>query len=71
LEAHRFGAILIDYAKRMGSRGMDKPNSAGLWDDYKRDMIIEADNVDAWASFYRLVDEGIVVLSGTNRHHFF
>ena len=50
---------------------MDKANVPGLWNNHKSDMVVEADNVDARATFYRLVDEGVVVLPDTNRHHLF
>jgi hypothetical protein len=50
---------------------MDKANTPGFWNNDKSDMVVEADNVDARATFYSLVDEGVVVLPGTNRHHFF
>jgi len=50
---------------------MDKANAPGLWDNNKSDMVVEADNVDARATFYSLVDEGVVVLPDTNRHHLF
>ena len=50
---------------------MDEANAAGFRNDDKGDMVVEADNVDSRATFFGLVDEGIVVLPGANRHHFF